>query len=195
MLHQLLLDLLPPSLPPAIQSTTLLVLVTALLDTPSNARVFERVDGLLAVTALFKEFETPRTVKLKVLEFLYFYLMDEYTGSGGGSSKKGTRPSDGTADGSEDEDDGVGAGSVSSTGTTRRIRRASAQDHTGSAGSNGSIASGWAAADISSLSDMDDRGLVRTTREKQKLLGKYLSNVEDLVQDLKESRVFEGTVG
>lgn len=31
----------------------------------------------------------------------------------------------------------------------------------------------------------------RTTDEKQRLLGKYLSNVEDLVQDLKDSAPFE----
>jgi len=34
----------------------------------------------------------------------------------------------------------------------------------------------------------------KTTEEKQCLLGKYLNNVEDLVEDLQESAPFGGTV-
>lgn len=37
-------------------------------------------------------------------------------------------------------------------------------------------------------------GDTKTTEEKQALLGKYLSNVEDLVEDLKETAPFGGTV-
>lgn len=73
----LLLDLLDPYNCPAIQSSTLLVLVTALLATPQNTRTFESMDGLLTVTTLFKDEETTQNVKLKLLEFLYFYLMPE----------------------------------------------------------------------------------------------------------------------
>lgn len=73
----LLLDLLDPYNCPAIQSAALLVLVTALLATPQNTRAFEHTDGLLTVTSLFKDDETTQNVKLKVLEFLYFYLMPE----------------------------------------------------------------------------------------------------------------------
>jgi hypothetical protein len=73
----LLLDLLDPYNCPAIQSAALLVLVTALLATPQNTRTFEHMDGLLTVTSLFKDEETTQNVKLKVLEFLYFYLMPE----------------------------------------------------------------------------------------------------------------------
>ena len=73
----ILLDLLDPYNCPAIQSATLLVLVTALLSTPQNTRAFEHMDGLLTVTSLFKDDETTQNVKLKVLEFLYFYLMPE----------------------------------------------------------------------------------------------------------------------
>ncbi|KAF1999889.1 cell division control 14, SIN component [Amniculicola lignicola CBS 123094] len=73
----LLLDLLDPYNCPAIQSSTLLVLVTALLATPHNTRTFESMDGLLTVTSLFKDEETTQSVKLKLLEFLYFYLMPE----------------------------------------------------------------------------------------------------------------------
>jgi hypothetical protein len=73
----LLLDLLDPYNCPAIQSQALLVLVTALLATPQNTRIFEHMDGLLTVTSLFKDDETTQNVKVKLLEFLYFYLMPE----------------------------------------------------------------------------------------------------------------------
>lgn len=74
---QLLLDLLEPVNCPAIQSATLLVVVAALIDTPQNTRTFEALDGLLTVTSLFKSRSTSREVKLKLVEFLYFYLMPE----------------------------------------------------------------------------------------------------------------------
>jgi hypothetical protein len=141
--------------------------------------VFERVDGLLAVTALFKERETSRPVKLKVLEFLYFYLMDE-DGSSRNESKQGQSNTDSTV--SHSEEDG-------STGTMRRV--GGVEDRTGSTGSSDSGAPGWAEL---SMVETDGRGLLKTTREKQRQLGKYLSNVDDLVQDLKESRVFQETV-
>ncbi|WXC57553.1 hypothetical protein SNK03_003460 [Fusarium graminearum] len=73
----LLLDLLEPYNCPAIQSATLLTLVTALIDTPINTRTFESLDGLLTITSLFKSRSTAREVKLKLVEFLYFYLMPE----------------------------------------------------------------------------------------------------------------------
>lgn len=73
----LLLDLLDPYNCPAIQSQALLVLVTALLATPQNTRIFEQMDGLLTVTSLFKDEDTTQNVKVKLLEFLYFYLMPE----------------------------------------------------------------------------------------------------------------------
>ncbi|KAF1967989.1 cell division control protein 14 [Bimuria novae-zelandiae CBS 107.79] len=73
----LLLDLLDPFNCPAIQSAALLVLVAALIATPHNTRIFELMDGLLTVTTLFKDEETTQQVKMKLLEFLYFYLMPE----------------------------------------------------------------------------------------------------------------------
>ncbi|CAK7205602.1 hypothetical protein SEUCBS139899_008380 [Sporothrix eucalyptigena] len=73
----LLLDLLEPVNCPAIQSATLLTLVVALIDTPQNTRAFEALDGLLTVTSIFKSRSTSREVKLKLVEFLYFYLMPE----------------------------------------------------------------------------------------------------------------------
>jgi hypothetical protein len=74
---QLLLDLIEPINCPAIQCATLLTLVVALIDTPTNTRTFESLDGLLATTSLFRNRDTTREVKLKLMEFLYFYLMPE----------------------------------------------------------------------------------------------------------------------
>jgi cell division control protein 14 (SIN component) len=56
---------------------TLTILIIALTNNPTNARVFERADGLLAVSALLRESETTKVVKQAVLEFLYFYLLPE----------------------------------------------------------------------------------------------------------------------
>lgn len=74
---QLFLDLLDPQNCPAIQSSTILALVTSLLDTPQNTRTFESIDGLLVVTSLWKAKTTTRDIKQKLIEFLYFYLMPE----------------------------------------------------------------------------------------------------------------------
>ncbi|TGO30746.1 hypothetical protein BPAE_0003g00300 [Botrytis paeoniae] len=81
-----LLDLLEPVNCPAIQSATLLTLVCSLIDTPKNTRTFETLDGLLTITSIFKSRETSRDVKLKLVEFLYFYLMPETPSLQPGSS-------------------------------------------------------------------------------------------------------------
>ncbi|MCJ1381816.1 hypothetical protein MMC17_004927 [Xylographa soralifera] len=73
----LLLDLLDPTLCPAIHSSALHTLVSALLCTPANTRTFETLDGLLTVTSLFKSRSASREVKMKSVEFFYFYLMPE----------------------------------------------------------------------------------------------------------------------
>ncbi|MCJ1398117.1 hypothetical protein MMC11_001314 [Xylographa trunciseda] len=75
--NQLLLDLLDPTLCPAIHSSALHTLVSALLCTPRNTRTFEILDGLLTVTSLFKSRSASREVKMKSVEFFYFYLMPE----------------------------------------------------------------------------------------------------------------------
>ncbi|MCJ1462654.1 hypothetical protein MMC07_001257 [Pseudocyphellaria aurata] len=150
----LLLDLLDPSSCPAIQSVTLLALVTTLLEHPANTRTFESLDGLLTVTSLFKTRSTSREVKMKVVEFLYFYLMPETpipSVCSGGSRYAGA-----SADRLQ-------------RSPSKRLGRGSAA---GGAGVNG------------------EEGNTRTTEEKQKLLGRYLNNVEDLVEDLRESAPF-----
>ncbi|KAK2000183.1 putative cell division control protein [Colletotrichum falcatum] len=130
----LLLDLLEPVNCPAIQSATLLTLVTALIDTPTNTRTFEALDGLLTVTSLFKSRSTAREVKLKLVEFLYFYLMPEVPST---SAADAGRP---------------------------RSRAGSESTDT------------------------------LTTEDKQELLGRHLSNVEDLVRDLRTCTPFGGVV-
>ncbi|EUC29604.1 hypothetical protein COCCADRAFT_106100 [Bipolaris zeicola 26-R-13] len=137
----LLLDLLDPYNCPAIQSQALLVLVSALLATPQNTRIFEHMDGLLTVTSLFKDEETTQGVKVKLLEFLYFYLMPEMPVSGPQRSRDKVR--------------------------TAMDRRGSTDD-----GSNGI------------------RKHTRSQAEKQHMLGKYLNNVDALVEDLQESAPF-----
>lgn len=179
----LLLDLLDPSESNSsdVQCAALLTLVTALLGSPRNARCFERVGGLEMVTSLLRPagsitakqrsrggssgrsqheaasaaVEVSKEVRLKVLEFLYFYLMpetasdnDDFWSSGRSESKEGR-------------------GSGKST--------ASAESKAGSGKSNKSL---------------DGEHDTRTSREKQKLLGRYLNNVDDLVQDLRESAPF-----
>ena len=147
---QLLLDLLDPTLCPAIHSTALLALVAALLSQPANTRLFEALDGLLCVTALFKSRTASRDVKVKAVEFLYFYLMPEAPPP----SPVGT----------------AGAGIM---------RRRSVL---GEVGQRSPSKRG------SGMEDGDGR--TRPTEEKQRMLGKYLGNVDDLVEDLRERMPF-----
>ncbi|KAJ5046153.1 hypothetical protein NUH16_002978 [Penicillium rubens] len=151
----LLLDLLDPINCPAVQSATLLTLVTALLDCPSNTRTFEGLDGLLTVTSLFKLRATSREVKLKLVEFLYFYLMPEAMTPAPMSPPPGLQRS---------------PSKLSSVPFSRSAHSA--------------------AANAASKANRD----TRTTDEKQALLGRYLNNVEDLVEDLKETAPFGTTV-
>lgn len=143
---QLLLDLLDPSNCPAIQSHTLLVLVCALLDRPHNTRTFENIDGILTVTSLFKSRSTSREVKLKVVEFLYFYLMPETSS----------------------------AVSVSAP-VTAVVQRSPSKLGVYSRSATGVLS--------------DDKA-IKSTQEKQRLLGMYLNNVEDLVEDLRDNAPF-----
>ncbi|KAL4895892.1 cell division protein Cdc14 [Aspergillus ambiguus] len=150
----ILLDLLDPINCPAIQSATLLTLVTALLDHPANTRTFEELDGLLTVTSLFKQRATSREVKLKLVEFLYFYLMPETP---------------------------MTATSAPNTGLQRSPSKL---------GGPVSKSVNVPGAHHGSRAGRD----TRTTDEKQALLGRYLNNVEDLVEDLKETAPFGATV-
>ncbi|KAF2188956.1 cell division control protein 14 [Zopfia rhizophila CBS 207.26] len=149
----MLLDLLDPYNCPAIQSSTLLVLVTSLLATPQNTRTFENTDGLLTVTSLFKSEETSQNVKLKLLEFLYFYLMPE-----------------------------APPPTASAPSTAMGLQR-SPTKLTGAFERRNSTVSGDEGGGVSKKN-------IRSQEEKQHMLARYLNNVEDLVQDLRENTPF-----
>lgn len=130
----LLLDLLDPYNCPAIQSQAILVLVTALLATPSNTRVFEQMDGLLTITSLQSDEGTAQNVKVTVLEFLYFYLLPE----------------------------------------APPVLRKVLGERRESTDSSKSVAS----------------KNIRSQEEKQRMLGKYIANVDCLFEDMQDSDPF-----
>ncbi|KAL6251751.1 hypothetical protein RBB50_001961 [Rhinocladiella similis] len=149
----LFLDLLDPSNCPAIQSSTIMALVTSLLDQPQNARTFESIDGLLVVTSLFKSRSTSREVKLKLVEFLYFYLMPETPATKLSTSTSATNTA-------------IlgGRGKELMAAFDRRRETVNGPGETAKSPTTN----------------------IRTIEEKQTLLGKHLSNVQDLVEDLRE---------
>ncbi|KAG9317738.1 cell division protein Cdc14 [Chiua virens] len=69
-----------------LSSAILDTLLCVLVDSPAALRMFEDVSGVQAVVKLLKRAGTPREVRMKCLEFLYFYLMDETTHDVGGIS-------------------------------------------------------------------------------------------------------------
>lgn len=121
-----------------------------MLDQPQNVRVFEACNGLAVVTSLFKSRTTSRELKMKLVEFLYFYLMPETAGVKQTASATNTAVLG-------------GRGKELVAAFDRRRETMSAAE---------------------SLSKGDGR--TRSTEEKQNMLGKHLSNVEDLVEDLRE---------
>ncbi|KAL9111736.1 MAG: hypothetical protein Q9227_003795 [Pyrenula ochraceoflavens] len=185
----ILLDLLDPTLPPALQSTTLLVLVTALLSHPSNTRTFESQDGLFTITSLFKSRATARDVKLKLVEFLYFYLMPETPKS---QLMSASVPNTAVL--------GVGGGGRGGGGGLQRreskIARMGAEMGIGGGFGKRKVET-YAGENVAvdNAGSGDGQEETRTTEEKQGLLGKYLNNVEDLVEDLRETQPFGTVVG
>ena len=152
----LLLDLLDASNPAHIQSQALLVLVTALLDCPTNTRTFESIDGLLTVTSLSKSRTTSKDVKMRTLEFLYFYLMAETP-----PKKSSSAPN---------------TANVGRNQGKAEALAGHARTHSGDSGGG--------------MEGEDAAKVTKTTEEKQKLLGRHLNNVAELVQDLQENAVF-----
>ncbi|KAK9240245.1 cell division protein Cdc14 [Lipomyces kononenkoae] len=142
----ILLDLLEPqSSPPAIQGATVNTLVCALVDEWPNVRTFEALEGLESICTLFKRKETEKEVKLRILEFLFFYLIPE-----------------------------------------PQAAEPSSQHHQAKTKHSPPGDSGW-----SDSSDGSGHGhRVRTTQEKQHMLRKYLSNVDSLVNELRQSQPF-----
>ncbi|KAI0034092.1 cell division protein Cdc14 [Vararia minispora EC-137] len=67
------------STPTGLASAVLDTLLCVLVDSSSALRVFERASGVQTVVKLLKRPNALREVKMKCLEFLYFYLLDETT--------------------------------------------------------------------------------------------------------------------
>ncbi|RDL39167.1 putative cell division control protein [Venustampulla echinocandica] len=153
-----LLDLLEPVNCPAIQSATIITLVCALIETPANTRTFENLEGLWTITSSFKSRETTREVKLKLVEFLYFYLMPE-------------TPSIPCAN--------------STVSVPAMLQRSPSK-----------LAGAFNRTDTGAGRKRSDSEteVTRTTEEKQALLGRFLSSVDDLVADLRESTPFGGAL-
>ncbi len=151
----LLLDLLDPSNPATVEGQALLVLVTAMLETPSNTRAFEAMDGLQTVTSLYKSRSTPPDVRARATEFLYFYLMPE-----------GLPTSSSSAPNTQQ---------MPRSPSKANVMAAHARTHSGDG----------------DRMDVDTEMMgpkeKRTTEEKQKLLGRHLNNVAELIRDLGEN--------
>ncbi|KAI1662543.1 cell division control 14, SIN component [Daldinia decipiens] len=160
----LLLDLLEPDFCPAIQSATVVTLVTALVDAPRNTRTFEALDGLLTITSLFRNRCTSRDVKLKLVEFLYFYLMPEVP----------SIPS---------------ARAAQELGVPPLLQRSPSK----LAKAFAFAGAGKGAADGARPKSAEDSE-TRTQEEKQALLGRHLSSVQELVEDLRQNTPFGGVV-
>lgn len=94
---------------------------------------------------------------MKLVEFLYFYLMPETPMITNGGSRY--------------------AGAVQGMAAVDRLQR-SPSKRLGRGGAGGGAGANG------------EEGNTRTTEEKQMLLGRYLNNVEDLVEDLRESAPF-----
>lgn len=62
---------------PSIQISGISTLVSAMVREPRTIRMFEACNGVETMCRLFKSKETPKTVKLRILEFLFFYLIPE----------------------------------------------------------------------------------------------------------------------
>ncbi|KAK7062343.1 carbamoyl-phosphate synthase [Favolaschia claudopus] len=67
--------------PLPLASVILDTLLCILVDSSPALRVFEACHGVHAVVKILKRAGTPREVRMKCLEFLYFYLLDETTSS------------------------------------------------------------------------------------------------------------------
>lgn len=143
--------------------------MTALIEAPQNARTFENLDGLLTVTSLFKSRGTSRDVKVKLVEFLYFYLMPETP----------SIPSAGAS-----RDGGVPAMLQRSPSKLAKAFSTSSNGNGGDAARNG--------AGRPRSSDSD--GMTRSQEEKQALLGRHLNSVDELVKDLQHCTPFGGVV-
>lgn len=62
---------------PEVIIATINVLPAVMVREPANIRIFEECGGLAVIAKLLKDKESAKTVKLRILEFLFFYLIPE----------------------------------------------------------------------------------------------------------------------
>lgn len=165
----LLLDLLDSSNPPGIQSSALLVLVSALLGESRNARAFENEGGLEVVTALLGRKGTDRRVKSEIVEFLWFWLSPETPPT---TTPESTPPATAVR---VSRSKSLLSNSMVVDPQPQSQMDEIEDDGRGSAGQK---------------EDKKQKPITKTTEQKHKDLARYLSNVDDLVRDLHESAPF-----
>ncbi|KAF5387703.1 hypothetical protein D9615_000739 [Tricholomella constricta] len=78
--------------PPPLSSLVLDTLLCILVDSHVALRAFEESNGVQAVVKILKRAGTPREVRMKCLEFLYFYLLDENPTPDAPNSSSNTSP-------------------------------------------------------------------------------------------------------
>lgn len=64
---------------PSVQTSTIQTIVCCLVRSVKNLRKFEKLNGIEIICNLFNKKSTLKEVKLKILEFLFFYLIPETT--------------------------------------------------------------------------------------------------------------------
>ena len=133
--------------------------------------MLEDLDGLLVVTSLFKSRQTSREVKLKLVEFLYFYLGAE-TGADADAAKGGSKSAGNT--------EVLGGRGKELLGAFRKEGDGRRDSQTVGGPVGGAVGLGG--------SGEEQAVRTRTPQEKQSLLGRYLSNVQDLVDDMREAQ-------
>lgn len=142
-------------------------MIAALLECPANTRVLEDLDGLLVITSLFKSRQTSREVKLKLVEFLYFYLGAETAADAQGSTK------------SAGNTEVLGGRGKELLGAFRKEGEGRRDSQT----IGGPVGGGR----LGGAGDGGEEAQTKTPEEKQALLGRYLSNVQDLVDDMRDA--------
>ncbi|ETN43905.1 uncharacterized protein HMPREF1541_11036 [Cyphellophora europaea CBS 101466] len=170
----LFLDLLDPNSCPAIHISTLQALTASLIDHPANTRLFEDLDGLLVVTSLFKSRQSSREVRTKGVEFLYFYL---------GAEERESQKREAKSAGNTEVLGGRGREVLSAF---RKEEQANAAGRRESATVGGPVGGGG-------TTGFGDGALkIKSSEEKQAMLGRYMGNVQDLMDDMREAQAGGG---
>jgi len=173
----LLLDLLDPRSSPSVQSATLLVLSTALLANPANARVFDtQTDGLVTVASLYKAKATDAFVRSRIEEFLVVYLMPE------------TGCTTATTTTSQSEPNTAVRGSPrKSVAVERRVSTVTGDGDMSALGGG----------DSSLWEDGRKVAVTRTGVEKKRLLARYLGtfNVDEVLDEVRKASCIVDPVG